>query len=42
MLHIMLLALGGLVHILNGALALPGLAENGGPVDIEPPAGVGH
>jgi len=42
MLHILLLAIGGLVHILGGAMALPGLVEGGSPVDITPPAGVGH
>ncbi len=41
MLHLSLLALGGLMHILWGSLALPGEAASVAPVGIEPPAGVG-
>ena len=41
MLHILLLALGGLVHIMSGALALPGVLEAGPTTEISPPAGVG-
>jgi hypothetical protein len=41
MFHILLLALGGLVHIMSGAMALPGFVEHGPSVEIEPPAGVG-
>ena len=41
MFHLMLLALGGLLHTFS-ALALPGLVAGGPPVDITPPAGVGH
>jgi hypothetical protein len=42
MLHILLLAIGGLAHIFGGAMALPGFAAGEPPVDITPPAGVGH
>lgn len=42
MLHLLLLALAGLAHVLNGASALPGLVIEHGHSLSEPPAGVGE
>lgn len=41
MLHLLLLALAGFAHVLEGASALPGLAGEHHPVLEGPPAGVG-